>query len=90
MYVPLAWKVARWSRSQGIRCTGRGSAADSCVAYALLLTDVDVIQRDLPFARFLESLRANRDSINGQGAAHDHAPATKARKRAAVRSRERA
>ena len=52
-YVLLAWKVARWARSQGIRCTGRGSAADSCVAYSLFLTDVDVIARDLPFARFL-------------------------------------
>ncbi len=52
-YMLLAWKVARWSRKEGIRCTGRGSAADSCVAYSLLLTDVDVIQRSLPFARFL-------------------------------------
>lgn len=52
-YFLMAWKVVRWSRATGIRCTGRGSAADSCVAYALLLTDVDVIARKLPFARFL-------------------------------------
>jgi error-prone DNA polymerase len=52
-YVLMAWKVARWARSQGIRVTGRGSAADSCVAYCLLLTDVDVLSRNLPFARFL-------------------------------------
>ncbi len=52
-YFLLAWKTARWARSVGIRCTGRGSAADSCTAYALMLTDVDVISRNLPFARFL-------------------------------------
>ncbi len=52
-YFLMCWEIARWARKQGIRCTGRGSAADSCVAYCLTLTDVDVIQRHLPFARFL-------------------------------------
>ncbi len=52
-YVLMVWEIVRWARKQGIRATGRGSAADSCVAYALTLTDVDVIARDLPFARFL-------------------------------------
>ncbi len=52
-YFLLARKVVHWARSQGIRCSGRGSAADSIVAYALRLTDVDVIESDLPFARFL-------------------------------------
>jgi error-prone DNA polymerase len=52
-YFLMAWRTALWSRRQGIRVTGRGSAADSCVAYCLRLTDVDVIRRDLPFARFL-------------------------------------
>lgn len=52
-YFLMAWKLVRWTRHAGIRCTGRGSAADSCVAYSLFLTDVDVLQRNLPFARFL-------------------------------------
>ncbi|MDE2126257.1 MAG: DNA polymerase III subunit alpha [Armatimonadetes bacterium] len=52
-YFLMAWRVALWARRQGIRCTGRGSAADSCVAFCLMLTDVDVISRGLPFARFL-------------------------------------
>lgn len=52
-YFLMCWEVARWARRQGIRCTGRGSAADSCVAFCLSLTDVDVIRRNLPFARFL-------------------------------------
>ncbi len=52
-YFLLARKVVAWARSQEIRCSGRGSAADSIVAYALRLTDVDVMESDLPFARFL-------------------------------------
>ncbi len=52
-YFLMVWDIVRWARRQGIRCTGRGSAADSCVAYCLFLTDVDVIARRLPFARFL-------------------------------------
>jgi error-prone DNA polymerase len=52
-YFLMVWDIVRWARKQRIRCTGRGSAADSCVAYCLFLTDVDVITRKLPFARFL-------------------------------------
>ncbi|NLI01138.1 MAG: DNA polymerase III subunit alpha [Chthonomonadales bacterium] len=52
-YFLMVWDIVRWARKQKIRCTGRGSAADSCVAYCLFLTDVDVIARNLPFARFL-------------------------------------
>ncbi|MCW3099657.1 MAG: polymerase alpha subunit [Chthonomonadaceae bacterium] len=52
-YMLLCWDIVRWARKEGIRATGRGSAADSCVAYSLYLTDVDVIERRLPFARFL-------------------------------------
>lgn len=52
-YFLMVWDIVRWARRQGIRCTGRGSAADCCVAYCLYLTDVDVIRRNLPFARFL-------------------------------------
>ena len=52
-YFLMVWEIVRWARKSGFRATGRGSAADSCVAYALTLTDVDVLQRDLPFSRFL-------------------------------------
>jgi len=52
-YFLMAWKIVLWARRQRIRVTGRGSAADSIVAYCLTLTDVDVIRRNLPFARFL-------------------------------------
>lgn len=52
-YFLMVWEIVRWARKNGIRAVGRGSAADSCVAYSLTLTDVDVIRRDLPFSRFL-------------------------------------
>jgi error-prone DNA polymerase len=53
-YLLVCRDVVEWARSTaGIRTTGRGSAADSLVAYALYLTDVDVLSRNLPFARFL-------------------------------------
>jgi len=52
-YFLMASKVVNYARSQQMRVTGRGSAADSIVAYCLWLTDVDVIKRRLPFARFV-------------------------------------
>jgi error-prone DNA polymerase len=52
-YFLMVHDIVSWARNSNIRCTGRGSAADSCVAYCLGLTDVDVIERNLPFARFL-------------------------------------
>jgi error-prone DNA polymerase len=52
-YFLMAHKVVNYARSQKMRVTGRGSAADSIVAYCLWLTDVDVIKRRLPFARFV-------------------------------------
>jgi len=52
-YMLMCSDVVAWARSAGIRCTGRGSAADSLVAYTLYLTDIDVLRRDLLFSRFL-------------------------------------
>ena len=52
-YFLMVHRIVSWARARGIRCAGRGSAADSCVAYCLWFTDVDVIARGLPFARFL-------------------------------------
>jgi error-prone DNA polymerase len=54
-YFLTCWDIVRWCRKpeQKIRVTGRGSAADSAVAYALHLTDVDAHKHHLPFARFM-------------------------------------
>ncbi len=56
--------VVRWARGQGIRVAGRGSAADSAVAYVLGITDVDAAARGHLFERFLSTERAEAPDID--------------------------
>lgn len=63
-YFLLVWDAVRHARERGIRVAGRGSAADSAVAYCLALTEVDPIARGLPFERFLSRERAERPDID--------------------------
>ena len=63
-YFLLVWDVVRFARSEGIRVAGRGSAADSAVAYCLGLTEVDPVARRLLFERFLSRERAERPDID--------------------------
>jgi len=58
-YFLVVWDVVREARRRGIRYAGRGSAADSAVAYCLGITDVDAIARDLSFERFINPERGN-------------------------------
>ena len=52
-YFLVVWDIVRFARSQGIRCQGRGSAANSLVAYLLDITPVDPLRYNLLFERFL-------------------------------------
>ncbi len=52
-YFLVVWDIVRFARSQGIRCQGRGSAANSLVAYLLGITPVDPLRHHLLFERFL-------------------------------------
>lgn len=63
-YFLLVWDVCRYARENGIRCAGRGSAADSAVAYCLQITDVDAIGRGLLFERFMSLERAETPDID--------------------------
>ncbi|HEY8347565.1 MAG TPA: DNA polymerase III subunit alpha [Symbiobacteriaceae bacterium] len=63
-YFLLVWDVVRYARSRGIRCAGRGSAADSVVAYCLFITDVDAWSRGLLFERFMSLERAEKPDID--------------------------
>jgi error-prone DNA polymerase len=63
-YFLIVWDVAEHARSEGIRFAGRGSAADSAVAYCLGLTEVDSIRRGLLFERFLSLERAQKPDID--------------------------
>lgn len=56
-YFLIVWDIVRFARKQGIRCQGRGSAANSLVAYLLHISPIDPIAHDLIFERFLSSER---------------------------------
>ncbi|MDQ2914924.1 MAG: error-prone DNA polymerase [Chloroflexota bacterium] len=49
----INWDIVRFCKEHRIPAQGRGSAADSVVAYVLDITKVDPIQHDLLFERFL-------------------------------------
>jgi DNA-directed DNA polymerase III PolC len=63
-YFLLCERIASWARDVGIPCVGRGSAADSLVAYCLGLTDADPFRYRLIFERFLNSTRNDRPDID--------------------------
>ena len=52
-YFLVVWDIVRFARQWGIRCQGRGSAANSLVAYLLGITQVDPLRHNLLFERFL-------------------------------------
>ncbi|MGH7629445.1 MAG: DNA polymerase III subunit alpha, partial [Gemmatimonadales bacterium] len=62
----VMWDAVRWARSQRILCQGRGSAANSAVAYCLAITAVDPVKHGLLFERFLSEVR-----VDGQTEAPD-------------------
>lgn len=56
-YFLIVWDIVRFAREQGILCQGRGSAANSLVAYLLGISPVNPLAHDLVFERFLSSER---------------------------------
>ncbi len=52
-YFLVVWDIVQYALNCGVRCQGRGSAANSLVAYLLDITPIDPIQYDLYFGRFL-------------------------------------
>jgi DNA polymerase-3 subunit alpha len=64
-YFLIVWDFIRYARSQGVPVgPGRGSAAGSLVSYALQITDVDPLQYDLLFERFLNPERISMPDID--------------------------
>lgn len=63
-YFLIVWGIVAEARRRGILCQGRGSAANSAVCYLLDITAVDAIRYDLPFERFLSSLRDEEPDID--------------------------
>jgi DNA polymerase-3 subunit alpha len=52
-YFLITWDFTSYARSKGYFYVGRGSGANSLVAYLLRITDVDPLELDLYFERFI-------------------------------------
>ncbi|MBU0941346.1 MAG: DNA polymerase III subunit alpha [Bacteroidetes bacterium] len=52
-YFLITWDIIRYSNSRGFLHIGRGSGANSIIAYCLGITDICPIELDLYFERFL-------------------------------------
>jgi DNA polymerase-3 subunit alpha len=58
-YFLITWDMIRYAESRGFYHVGRGSGANSLVAYCLRITDVDPIELELYFERFLNPHRSS-------------------------------
>src|ERR1700744_2927630 len=64
-YFMIVWDFIRYAKQQGIPVgPGRGSAAGSLVAYVMEITDIDPLQNDLLFERFLNPERVSMPDID--------------------------
>jgi DNA polymerase-3 subunit alpha len=58
-YFLITWDIIRYSMSRGMYHVGRGSGGNSIVAYCLRITDIDPIELDLYFERFINPQRTS-------------------------------
>jgi DNA polymerase-3 subunit alpha len=58
-YFLINWDLVRFAKRKGFFHVGRGSGANSLVAYCLGITDVDPIELDLYFERFINPSRSS-------------------------------
>ena len=63
-YFLVVWDIVRFAWARGIRCQGRGSAANSVVAYLLKIAPIDPIEHRLVFERFLSEERQMTPDID--------------------------
>jgi len=58
-YFLITWDIVKYSMSRNFYHVGRGSGANSVVAYCLQITDVDPIELNLYFERFINPKRTS-------------------------------
>lgn len=58
-YFLITWDIVRYAHSMGYHHVGRGSGANSIVAFCLYITDVDPLELDLYFERFINPYRSS-------------------------------
>lgn len=63
-YFLIVSDLAKWAQEQGIVTNTRGSTAGSLVAYALSIININPLNYDLPFERFLTPWRPSPPDID--------------------------
>lgn len=64
-YFLIIWDFINWGKNQGIIFgPGRGSAAGSIISYALRITELDPLEYDLLFERFLNPDRISMPDVD--------------------------
>ena len=64
-YFLINWDIVSYAKKQGYFYVGRGSGANSIVAHILGITDVDHLDLDLNFERFINLYRtSHHDSVD--------------------------
>src|SRR5205085_10783239 len=58
-YFLINWDIIRYAQHKNFYYVGRGSGANSIVAYLLRITDVDPVDLDLYFERFINQYRTS-------------------------------
>ena len=58
-YFLITWDIVRYSMARGFYHVGRGSGANSIIAYCLKITNVDPIDLNLYFERFINPKRSS-------------------------------
>ena len=58
-YFLITWDIIRYAMSRGFYHVGRGSGGNSIVAYCLRITDIDPIELNLYFERFINPQRTS-------------------------------
>lgn len=63
-YFLTVYDIVRFARGRGILCQGRGSAANSAVCFCLGITEVNPVDGNLLFARFISKERGEPPDID--------------------------
>jgi DNA polymerase-3 subunit alpha len=63
-YFLIVWDFVRFAHDRGIPASARGSACGSVVSYVLRISDVDPLEYDLLFERFLDPNRGEAPDID--------------------------
>ena len=58
-YFLIVWDIINEAKRRGMMTIGRGSAANSLVAYCLQITQIDPLEHNLYFERFLNKARSS-------------------------------